>query len=241
MLAESLQALGLTKTETTIYLFLLENGVSTPAQIAKGTGILRTNGYHILQSLEAQGLIEPQAKSKRRSYLARDPQALFQTIDAKREAISRILPDLRGLYTTQKNKPKIQFYDGREQVKEVYLRSLEAKEIYATGSIKSLDKAFGPFFCQYVKEVKRRNIVVHDLPTHASREEAGPFSQSILKGLYDFKYLPAKHEDVPTDLMVWDDCIAHITLQDPVFATVITNPLLAKTMRTLLQIIHERL
>ncbi len=241
MLQDDLHTLGLSKTEVSVYLFLLENGVSTPAQIAKGAGILRTNGYHILQSLQAQGLIEPQTKGKRQSYLARDPEALFRNIDNKREAISRILPDLRGLYTTQKNKPKIQFYDGREQIKEVYLRSLEAKEIYATGSIKTLDKALGTFFRSYTLEVKKRGIMIHDLPTHASRDETGPFTQSVLKGLYDAKYLPAKHDDVPTDMLVWNDCIAHITLEEPFFATVITSPLLAKTMRTLLQIIHEHL
>ncbi|MBP6944690.1 hypothetical protein KBD61_06290 [Patescibacteria group bacterium] len=241
MLTDSLHSLGLTKTEAAVYLFLLESGVSTPAHIAKGTGILRTNAYHVLQSLEAQDLIEPQTVGKRQSYLARDPQALFHTIEAKREAITRILPDLRGLYSTQKNKPKIQFYDGREQVKQVYLRSLEGKEIFATGSIKSLDKNFDTFFRDYVKEVKKRNIIIHDLPTHASREETGPFTQSVLKGLYDPKYLPAKHDDLPTDLLIWNDCIAHITLEEPFFATVITSPLLAKTMRTLLQILHERL
>ena len=241
MLADAIHSIGLNRTETTIYLFLLEQGLSTPTQIAKGTGILRTNCYHVLQSLEAQGLIQREARGKRQAYLARDPEAFYQGIERKRETIARILPDLRGLYTVQKNKPKIQFYEGIEQIKEVYMRSLKAQEIYAIGSTHALSKQLQDVYKWYVRQVKERKIVFHDILTHASRDESGPFMQALLKGMYDMKYLPAKYGDIPTDLLIWDDCIAHITLEEPVFATVITSPLLARTMRTLFQVIHERL
>lgn len=241
MLHDAIRSLGLNKNEVEVYLFLLENGLSTPSHIAKGTGILRTNSYHILQSLEAQGLIQRQSQGKRAAYLARDPEAFYHTIETKRETVARILPDLRGLYTIQKNKPKIQFYDGLEQVKEVYTRSLKAKEVYAIGSTKALSEKLQTLYTWYVRQVKERNIVFHDLLTHASKEDSGPFMQSVLKGLYDMKYLPAKYGDIPTDLLIWEDCIAHIALEEPIFATVITSPLLARTMRTLFQVIHERL
>ena len=65
--------------------------------------------------------------------------------------------------------------------------------------------------------------------------------KALLKGLYDVKYLPEKHGDIPTDLLIWNDSIAHITLEEPFFATVITNPLLARTMRTLFQTLWEEL
>ncbi|MBP9762868.1 hypothetical protein KBD34_04605 [Patescibacteria group bacterium] len=83
-LLEELRDLGLNKTEAVTYLFLLENGASSPAQIAKGTGILRTNSYHIIQSLLAQNLIQATPHGKRQAYIARDPEALYQSIETKK-------------------------------------------------------------------------------------------------------------------------------------------------------------
>lgn len=239
ILEQELKLLGLTKTEAAVYLFLLENGVSSPSRIAKGAGILRTNCYHILQSLEAQGLIRPQLTGKRQSYLARDPESLYQSIEAKRETVGRILPDLRGLYTTQKHKPKVQFYEGLDQITEAYWRSLEAKEIFAIGSTHTLSNVLPDLYGKYIQEVKKRGIVFHDLLTHASKQKAGPVMQDVLKGLYDMRYVPEQYGDIPTDLLMWNDSIAHITLEEPFFATVITSPLIAKTMKTLFLIIRE--
>ncbi|MBM3204364.1 hypothetical protein FJZ48_00035 [Candidatus Uhrbacteria bacterium] len=241
-LQDDLRAIGLTKTEAAVYLYLLENGVSTPPQIAKGTGILRTNGYHILQTLEHKGLIRPEAgRGKRIAYFASDPEALFRSIEVQREAVSRMLPDLRALYTTQEHKPKIRFYDGLEQVKEVYWLSLEAREIFGIGSTKTLNEVMSDYFKKYVAEAKKRNIIFHDILTSDSKEKSGPFMRETLKGLYDEKYLPEKFDDISTDMLIWNDHTALITLQEPYFATVITSPLIAKTMKTLFYVMQERL
>ncbi len=241
MLHADLRSLGLNKTEATVYLFLLENGASSPAQIAKGASILRTNSYHVLQSLQAQGLVQATPVGKRQAYIARDPESLYQSIETKKQAITRILPDLRGLYTTQKHKPKIQFYDGIEQITQAYWQSLEAKEVFAIGSTNTLDSVLPKIYQRYVKEVKTRGIFFHDLLTEQSRSSAAPYMKSILKGMYELKYLPKKHGDIPTDLLIWNDSFAHITLEEPYFATVITSPLLTKTMKTLFWTLWETL
>ncbi len=238
-LLDELRSLGLNKTEASAYLFLLENGASSPSQIAKGAGMLRTNTYHVIQSLMAQNLVQPAPSGKRQVYIARDPESLYQSIETKKQAITRIIPDLRGLYTTQKHKPKIQFYDGLDQITQAYWRSLEAKEIFAIGSTNTLDAVLPELYKRYVDEVKDRQIVFRDLLTHSSQTKTGPYMKSILKGMYELKYLPKKHGDIPTDLLIWNDTIAHITLEEPYFATVITSPLLAKTMRTLFWMLWE--
>ncbi len=240
-LQNQLKRIGLSKSESSVYLFLLEQGVSTPAQIAHGTGILRTNCYHVLENLMSHGLIREQiVGTKRKAYLASDPESLYQSIEQKREVISQILPDLRGLYTTQKNKPKIEFYDGIEQVKEAYWRTLEGKELFAIGSPKSLDRVFPSFYPEYVRELKARNIVFHDIVTQESKEWGGP-EMLKMKGLYDVAYLPAKYKDNPTDMLIWDDHVLIVALEEPFFATVVTNPLIAKTMRMIFSAVRDGL
>src|SRR3989338_10844966 len=116
-----IKELGLSKSEVVVYLYLLQKGLSTPTKIAGGTGIARTNCYHLLEELKDKGLIAEQLSGKRSSYLARDPQAFRRSLERRREVIERLLPDLENLYTSQKYKPALHFYDGFEEVKELYL------------------------------------------------------------------------------------------------------------------------
>jgi sugar-specific transcriptional regulator TrmB len=237
---ERLHELSLTKSEIKIYLYLLEQGVSTPPQIAKGTGIARTNCYNILTSLKNHGLIQEQKRGQRQAYLASDPEALLRTIKKKEVIVTQLLPDLRALYATQKNKPKIQFYDGFDQVKEIYWQATKAQKILAIGSTKSLVERDAKFFLAFEKKLKENGTFLQDLISEPSQSIGTKETKQILQGLYDFRLLPKKYTDFPTDILVWEDCVALIILQDPVFGTVITNPLLAKTFLYLFEMIWER-
>ncbi len=234
-----LKKAGLTASEISIYLYLLEYGLSTPPAIAKGTRIARTNCYNILVSLKEKALIREQSKGKRKAYIPLDPEALLLSLEEKKVTIERILPDLRGLYRTQKNKPKITFYEGFEQVREIYWQSLAAKQIYAIGSTKELTDRDSAFFDTYISEIQERGIILHDILSYDSRvSQVGPKTKEILRGLYNEKYLPAKILELPTDILIWDDTVALITLREPIFGTVLTNPLLAQTFRILFDVIH---
>ena len=236
-LSTQLQQIGLHKSEITTYLYLLESGISTPPQIASGTKIARTNTYNILQSLKDKGLILEQEKGKRKAYLASDPEAILRSIEQKKEAIERILPDLRGLYTVQKNKPKIRFYEGFEQVKEIYWQATNTDKLLALGSTKIITDKDPAFFEAFTKELKKKGVFLQDLISNPSKKIGSEHTKEILKGMYDYHLLPEKYQDFPTDILIWNDNIALITLKKPIFGTVITNPLLAQTFRIIFDII----
>ncbi|MEK7158340.1 MAG: helix-turn-helix domain-containing protein [Patescibacteria group bacterium] len=238
-LEEQLKDLQLTKSETKVYLHLLEQGLSTPPQIARGTGIARTNCYNILSELKNSSLIEEQEKGKRRAYIASDPEALLRAIQKKKEAVERLLPDLRALYTVQKNKPKIRFYDGFEQVKEIYWQATNTEKLLALGSTKHLAERDPKFFTAWEREMQRKQVVLQDLITNPSQTVGVNETQEMLKGLYDFRTLPEKYRDFPTDILVWNNNIALITLKEPIFGTMITSDLLAQTFRYVLEMVWE--
>lgn len=240
-LHEELKNFGMNKSQITIYLYLLEEGLSTPPQIAHGTGITRTNCYNILQSLRKDGLLEEHQKGKRKAYLVCDPEALIRNLQQKTETVERILPDLRGLYTLQKNKPKIKFYEGWDQVKEIYLQTLGAKEIYSIGSTKHLKEIDLTFFQKYIQLVKEKGIVVHDIISSTSQEHALMDTRDILKGYYDAKVLPKQYSNFQTDILIWGDNIALITLEEPIFGTVLTNKFLAETFRIIFKVMKDNL
>ena len=237
-----LSTIGLGKSEILVYLFLLEHGLSTPPQIARGTGIQRAHCYAILESLNVQGLIATQRiKQKRLAFIARDPQALFQSVERKKEIIEQILPDLRGLFNLHAQKPKIQFFDGLSEVQAVYTLSLEATEIFGIGSTARMRERHGSFFENYQKELKRKQIVFHDILSHTSKSQAVPFSQATLKGLYEVKLLTTREGELPMDILIWDDHVALISHDDPVFGTILTNPAAGKMFRVLFHALYERI
>lgn len=232
-LQQKLKQIGLNSSESAVYLYLLKHGLTTPTQIAKGTKIARTNTYHLLRSLQEKNLIQRQKNRNRFAYLAKNPESLLSQAEQIRQATEELLPDLKALHKTSASKPSIQFYDGWDEVKEIYKASLEAEHIDALGSTKKLSEILGGgFFGQYEREVKKRHITINDILT-ADSKEAGIKTAALLGPLYSAKYLHPKYGSLPTDMLIWDDHIALISLEEPIFGTVITNKNLAATFRAL--------
>jgi sugar-specific transcriptional regulator TrmB len=238
-LIKNLKNIGLKQNEAEIYLYLLQNGLSTPPQIAKGTGIFRTNCYNILQTLKEKDILEEQKRGKKKVYLARDPESLKLNLSRKIESIDFILPDLRGLYKTQKNKPLIRFFDGWGEVKNIYDMTLNTESLYATGSTEKLQKIDPIYFEKYFKILEKNKVMVRDLLSPSSKNKSVKTIREIRNSLHQIKFIPERFEETETDILVWDDNVALISLDEPIFGTVITNPPLAKTITTLIKVIWE--
>ena len=232
-LLEQLKDFGLNESEAKVYLYLLEEGQCTPPKIAKGVGIIRTNSYNVLETLRNMGLVEEHLQGKRKAYLAADPTSLLRSVEQKKETLERLLPDLRALHTVQKNKPKVRFYDGWGEVKEIYLQAAEREEVFGLGSAKSISNLEKDFFAKFLKKLKSRNVIFHDILTHDSGSAEGAQMLASLGALYDYRLLPKSQGDQPTDILIWGDNVALITLAEPIFGTVLTSPLLSKTFRVI--------
>lgn len=241
MLEADLKQFGLNKSEAKIYLYLLGSGLSTPPQIAKGTGIARTNCYNILSSLREQGLIEAQANNKRKAYLARDPESIVSGLERRRKAAERLVPELRALYSSEKNKPKIRYFDGWEEVKEIFRETLSADVILALGSTEKVDSVDEKFLAWYTQALDERKIIFRDILTAASEERTAKQISAIRGALHTIKFLPAKAGDLPTDLFVWNDNIGILTLEEPIFGAIITSVPLSQTLRIILELLYEKL
>ena len=217
---QKLKQIGLNASESAVYVYLLKNGLSTPPQIAKGTSIARSNTYHILRGLQEKGLIRRQKNRRRFAYMAKNPESLLAQAENIKNATEELLPELRALRRTHANKPSIQFYDGWNEVREIYNASLETESIYAIGSIRKLNDISEEFFTEYQNQLKKRHIIMHDILTANSRE-LGEKEKQILAPLYDVRYLNARHGDLPTDMLVWNDNVALISQEEPIFGRAI--------------------
>ena len=229
---QELKALGLKRNEIRLYLKLLERGMSSAPELARATGIALTNSYHVLASLKDKGFLIEQSVGKRTRYGAADPQLLLRDVDSKRSAIEKILPDLRLLYASQKNKPKIRFFEGVPGLESIFMEILETREdILGLASTAKLFARMPGFFVSWRKKLKTKGIFLKDILANDSAGTAAAETKKELGVYYEYRLLPERYGDIVTDILVWDNKVALMTLEDPVFGTVIEDAHLAKTFR----------
>lgn len=224
---QQLRQFGLNQSEITVYLYLLENGVSTPPIVSRRTFIARTNCYNILNELSAKGLIEEKEAGKRKAYVARDPESLVSMVEQKREIAQRMLPELRAIYTTQKNKPKMRFFEGLDEVKKVWQEAFESHTVYQVGSSKVLESRL-PGYQDYLKiEAQKHSIVYKHIA-----DIADDTLSKILAGDWD---------TTTTHLLIWNDSVAFITLDDPAFGTVLVNSQISNLCKLFFESLWDKL
>lgn len=239
-LKQELRNLGLSKSEIEVYLFLLETGISSPARIAKGTKIARTNTYHLLNSLEEGGLIAKQQKGKRFVYVANDPSATVRMLERRRETMEKVLPDLRALFLSQRNKPIIKFYEDRNSFEEIFMQTLEAKEILGMTSLPGLYPLTPAFHKKYNRLLRERGIVFRDILSAHTDIAVARDAREAIGPLYEHRFLRPEQK-VYTNMLLWGDTVAMFAPEEPVFGTVITNADFAKTFRTFFETLWNSL
>jgi sugar-specific transcriptional regulator TrmB len=104
-LEETLEQLGLTKTEAKVYLCLLDQSPLPAAAIADLAGTSRSSVYLVLRSLVAKGLIDAGAGYSSRYHAAPPHRALTGLIErnraelaARERHVEQALPELTELY-----------------------------------------------------------------------------------------------------------------------------------------------
>ncbi len=126
---EQLQKLGLTKTETKIYLTLLELKSSLAGTIAKKSQIHRRTVYDILDRLTEKGLIGYITKNNRKYFEITNPSKLKDVITEQQQIINKILPQLQQKFNIQKEQQETLVFKGKEAIKKIFQDQLNHKEI----------------------------------------------------------------------------------------------------------------
>lgn len=238
LVMDVLVSLGLSKSESSVYLFLLGKGYSTPKEISEGIGIQRTNCYDILYTLVEKRFVLVKTEGKKKVYGPEKPSQLLEYINDQKKEVEKVLPMLEAAYTLENQKPSVMFYSGFEEVKKIYNKSLEADTIYAIGSTKSISDTEDVFLHDYLKKVKAHKIKFNDLITGESLKQ-GKKAKKLLGDVYDVRILPVEYNDQSTDILVWDNNVAFITLGDLPFGTVLENESMANTFRAIFQTVYQ--
>ncbi len=112
---------GFSENEEKVYMACLELGMAPISVIAKKANLKRTTVYEVIKKLAKKGVSEYFLKNNVRFYSVISPNKLYNKLKANLRNFQEELPRLNAIHNEIAYKPKVRFYEGREDILRVYL------------------------------------------------------------------------------------------------------------------------
>lgn len=258
-IAEQLQALGLQKHETQVYLALLELGQGTVSEISKSAQLNRTTGYDVLERLSLYGLASRTTlDNKKQMFVAEPPSRLKQYLENKKHQAekrlmnaSELIPDLLNFYKKE-NKPSIKFFEGFEGIKNIYLHTLESKStiysildlsVYLPGFEKSKFDEFGKDYSKQRAKmgIKEKALVIKNpegLYFYESTYKNNPKNFKVT----EYRWLNKKFPFTPAaEVNIYDDSVMGVLVKPGEnVAFEIKNPSFANSLKIIFEMAWQQ-
>jgi sugar-specific transcriptional regulator TrmB len=219
---EMLKELGLTDSESRVYLALLDLGPSLAGQISRKTGIHRRNVYDITERLIKKGLIGYILKNNRRLFEAANPERFLDAMKEKEVEFQEALPGLKVLYGKTKEKQETNFYTGREGLKTVFQDQLEdSKEVLILGASHAAFDVLPFYFKWYDTDRVKKRIKVRIIASEKLGKKIP---------LAEIRYLSQKYAS-PLAINIYKDKVAIILWKKEPLAVVIKNAEIADSYK----------
>lgn len=114
--ANKLASIGISGALYKLYAAAIELGEAPISAVAARAGIVRTSAYSALEKLEQEGLVSLESREGVRCVIANDPTVLLERIEARRQMLNELMPQLRSTYNRALGKPQIRFYEGTQGI-----------------------------------------------------------------------------------------------------------------------------
>lgn len=205
---------GLNEKETEVYTSALELGEATGFQIYKRTGLKKPTVYYILDELQKRNLIMATKKGKKKYYIAESPSKIKEGIENELKKFELILPQLLSIHNIQPQKPKLQYYEGKNGLREIYEDTLRYKgEILAFTSDNIIDTLGEDFTIKYVERRAKRHISMKAIVPNTEKFKRNfiekNFEQYRLTKLVDPQKL-----SFPIEINIYSNKVALLSFHD---------------------------
>lgn len=236
-LTQQLQEIGLEGKKAAVYLALLKLQEATPHQVAQEAEVERTTVYKLLNDLASAGLVTKAVHGKRISYFADPASSLKVFLNKKQNLLDSILPTLFALQGDKRTRPKVQFYDNLENIRQVLMNSLESQEKLRRdfAFIENVVEFLGLRFIQnQIKQRVKKGIYVRSLRQKPKKPETDWFIKKDNKDvLREVRYLDAAVEPL---VIIYDNVVAVISSRKESYALVIESQEFSNALKALFDI-----
>ena len=231
---QELKDFGLSDKEIKVYLACLMFGSALVNDIAKKAGTYRTYTYEVLKSLIGKGLVSYVIKNGKQYFEASPPEKLIRILKEKEIKINKILPELKNIYKTSLEKPKVQLYEGKEGLKTILDDIINTKkEILVYGSTEKQTNVLQFYFPNYIKRRVKAGIKTRVITEKSTNTIAMLKNQT--KELRQSKFIAGlKFETVN---YIYGNKVAILTLEKEVIGLVIENDSISNTQKQLFELL----
>jgi len=183
-IAEALQVWGLSKSETKVYLYLIQKSdESGGSKIAVGTGLYRQYVYTALEKLIEINLVETVDVGKHKKYKARSPLEIEKITRKRTIAASDLVHELNKISAIH-NDQDFEVLQGAKQIRQfemdyVYESEDSCEEFIIGGHSKGFTDLMGDELKEYLEVKDEKNIKVYYL---GSENERSLYEKTILSG-----------------------------------------------------------
>jgi sugar-specific transcriptional regulator TrmB len=186
-LIASLEKIGLTDSEATLYLAAMSLGECGMSELSQKAGLRRTSAYVIAERLEERGLLGTFKTKQGTRYVPKDPKHVLDELHKHTRELEHILPQIQSLYKKSPTKPSVIYYEGVDD----YIRAVELclkknnETIYHIGSLAEGHQTIGEDYdFKYFAPTRiKKNIFLKALYTpdvmHKFKNETGTHLREI--------------------------------------------------------------
>lgn len=220
-----LNSIGLSKDESIVYEFLLQNGRSTVGNIKKNIhDVSRPMIYVILEKLVEKKLVEKkELDGKVTLFIAQHPLTLNALVEEKEFELNRskaglqsAIGKLTSVYNINNGTPGLEYFEGKQAVDEILNDSLTSSEvIYQYLDVEAQEKFLHEENIEYLKSRKKSKIEkkIIALDTELTRKA---FLEDQKNGIdiSNVRLIKNGEKQLGVSVMIYDNKISYLTFNE---------------------------
>lgn len=237
-----LRRFGLSAKEAAAYLAILQLGRSTIKPVAERAKVKRTSIYNFINRLVELGLVSRVSIRGRNYYEAVSPERLLELEKDRLRQIEQALPELQSLYNRSGPKPRISYFEGAEEVKNIVREEPRCKReaLYIWPGKEVMEMIGGGEFMTEIDHARIAKGV--SIKTIRFREKDIPYATSAHgpKFLRELRFAPPS-VDIGMGLGIYDNGkVGFFSSSRENFGILIESRELMVMMRTLYGLLWDR-
>ncbi len=163
-----LQKLGLTKSETDVYVTLLRTGPATITPLKNAVHIHPSKIYEHIHSLEKKGLVSFITTTKGKTFSASHPESLITMMDNRileiektKSALQKTVHELKTIQPERKEELPAMVYEGFNGFRQIFsdiVLNMKSGDVYYVLGANVVNKTMEIFFAKFNEERIKRGI-----------------------------------------------------------------------------------
>lgn len=239
-LLDGLQAFGMSKKESGVYLSLLRTGPATVLQISRKVRLPRTTLYPILDSLAIRGILKTGKEKNKSVFAAESPKILRRKLKEKEVAFDDISSELNTLYEHISSNPDVILYEGTEGFKRLWQRIYNAglsEYRILTNATGMLDYVKEPYLVKNVisRRIKLGIKSLQMVPENSETRHIIKYDQEQIR---ESRFLPADTQ-IPATIIQFGEELAIMTTRHENAMIIMTSGDVAITFRTMFDLLWK--